>query len=166
MLKNKTYITQIQRLEELNDRIYERNIPSINLPSNINTRSVSTKYSKMPIYDIRKDFSTLLDKHNPYIVEESFNPGTSKGPFNGFASNINNESRLRNQYFAIQNCEKSVYVPSSTSDMYEVNVSGRNEIQPHKDLFLKNDLGNFNPNKYNIGGNIFNNYTRQQIKEI
>ena len=35
MLRNKTYITQIDRVQDLNDRIYERNIPSTNLPANI-----------------------------------------------------------------------------------------------------------------------------------
>tara|TARA_B100000674_G_scaffold400591_1_gene346173 strand:- start:290 stop:790 length:501 start_codon:yes stop_codon:yes gene_type:complete len=166
MLRNQTYITQIDRVQDLNDRIYERNIPSTNLPANINTRPVSTKYSLMPIFDIRKESKTPLKKYEPYVVEDSFNPGSSKGPYNGFSSNINNESRLRNQYFSIQNCERSVYVPSSKSDMYEVSVSGRKELQPYNDLFSKNDLGNFNPNIHNIGQNIFSNFTRQQIKDV
>ena len=117
----------------------------------------------MPIFDIAKQ--KHVGKYEPYVVEESFNPGSSK-PYNGFASNVNNESRLRNQYFSIQNCERSVYVPSSKSDMYEVSVSGRKELQPYNDLFSKNDLGNFNPNIHNIGQNIFFNFTRQQIKDV
>ena len=50
--------------------------------------------------------------------------------------------------------------------MYEVVVGGRKEIQPHNDLFTNNDLGNFNPNTFNIGQNIFYNSTRQQIKDV
>ena len=63
MLRNKTYITQIDRVQDLNDRIYERNIPSTNLPANINTRPVSTKYSLMPIFDIRKETKTPLENY-------------------------------------------------------------------------------------------------------
>ena len=164
--KHESYITQIDRVQDLNNRIYERNIPSSNLTPNINTRAVSTKYSLMPIFDIRKETNTPLKKHEPYIVEETFNPGTSKGPYNGFASNVNNESRLRNQYFSLQNCEKSVYVPSSKSDLYEVTVSGRKELQTHNNLFSKYNLGSFNPNTHNIGQNLFYNFTRQQMKDV
>ena len=107
MLSNQAYITQIERTQDLNNRIYERNLPSKNLPSNINTRPVSTKYSIMPIYDIRKETNTPLKIHDKYMIKDTFNPGTSKAPFNGYSTNVNDESRLRNQFFAIQNCEKS-----------------------------------------------------------
>lgn len=167
MLNNHvSYITQIDRIQDLNDRIYERNIPSSNLAPNINTRSVSTKYSLMPIFDVRKESNTPLKKHKPHIVEETFNPGSSNGPYNGFASNINNESILRNQYFSLQNCEMSEYVPSSKSDLYQVNVGGRKELQTHTKLFSNHNLGNFNPNTHNIGQNLFYNFTRQQMKDV
>ena len=41
---HESYITQIDRVQDLNNRIYQRNIPSSNLVPNINTRAVSTKY--------------------------------------------------------------------------------------------------------------------------
>lgn len=166
MLKRETYITQDSRVEALNNRIYDRNIPSNKLPPNMNTRPVSTKYSLMPILDIRKDSVTGLHKYETHNTQTSFNPGTSNGPFSGYVANVNNESRLRNQYFAIQNCDKSTYIPSSNSDMYKVSVGGRNEIQTHNRLFQEYDLGNFNPNKYSIGTNIFSNFTRQQVKDL
>ena len=166
MQKHPVYIKHIERVEDLNNRIFGRNIPSSEIQSCINTRPVSTKYSVMPIMDIRQETTVELKQSNPHNVSETFNPGSAKGPWSGFSSNINNESVLRNQFFALQNCEKSVYVPSSTSDLYEVNVGGRNEVQPFTDLFRKPDLGSFNPNIYNVGNNFFANNTRQQMKDV
>ena len=166
MQKHPVYIKHIERVEDLNKRIFSRNIPSRVIQPCINTRPVSTKYSVMPIMDMRPETTVELKKSKPHSVSETFNPGSAKGPWSGFSSNINNESVLRNQFFALQNCEKSVYVPSSTSDMYEVNIGGRNEIQPFTDLFIKPDLGSFNPNIYNVGNNFFANNTRQQMKDV
>ena len=166
MNKYPVYIKHTERVDDLNNRIYSRNVPSGNIQASINTRPVSTKYSLMPIMDVRAKPTVELDKCNPYNSSETFNPGSSKGPWSGFSSNINDESRLRNQFFAIQNCEKSLYVPSSQSDLYEVKVVGRNEIQPFNDLFRKPDLAPFNPNLYNVGYNFFSNNTRQQMKDV
>lgn len=166
MQKYPIVIKHIERVEDLNNRIYNRNIPSAEIQPCINTRPVSTKYSVMPIMDIRTEPTVKLNKSVPYNTRETFNPGSARGPWSGFSANINHESTLRNQYFAIQNCEKSVYVPSSNSDLYHVNVGGRNESQPFTDLFNKPDLGSFNPNTFNVGRNLFANNTRQQIKDV
>ena len=166
MQKHPVYIKHIERVEDLNSRIFSRNIPSGEIQPCINTRPVPTKYSVMPIMDIRTESSVELKKTQPHNVSETFNPGSAKGPWSGFSSNINNESVLRNQFFAIQKCDKSVYVPSSSSDMYEVTVGGRNEVQPFAELFRKPDLGSFNPNIYNVGNNFFANNTRQQLKDV
>ena len=166
MNKHPVYVQHIERVEDLNNRIYSRNVPSGKIQASINTRPVPTKYSVMPIMDMRAKPNVELDKCTTYNSRETFNPGSAKGPWSGFSSNINDESRLRNQFFAIQNCEKSAYVPSSNSDMYEVNVVGRNEVQPFNDLFRTPDLAPFNPNVYNVGNNFFSNNTRQQIKDL
>ena len=109
-----------------------------------------------------------LDSSLITALVNKYYPGTYKGPFTGFVNNIDNESILRNQFFALQNNEQSVYVPSSKSDMYEVNVVGSNIEQPHKDLFMEPNLASFNPNPNNekVGFNLFNNYTRQQVKNV
>ena len=39
-------------------------------------------------------------------------------PFSGFVENVDVESVLRNQIFALQKNDQAVYVPSSKSDLY------------------------------------------------
>ena len=42
------------------------------------------------------------------------------------------ETALRNQYFALQHgADQSIYVPSSTSDLYNFTAVGRQETQPY-----------------------------------
>jgi hypothetical protein len=71
---------------------------------------------------------------------------------------------LRNQFFALQKCEQSVYVPSSTSDLYQTRVDYTPQTQTHPLLFEKPDLAPFNPNVLNLGNSLFNNHTRDQLK--
>tara|TARA_B100000902_G_C27321155_1_gene924600 strand:- start:5473 stop:5982 length:510 start_codon:yes stop_codon:yes gene_type:complete len=165
--KNKVYYKQNDRVDVLNNRLFDRNKALGINETKFSVRPVSTKYDLMSIYD-RREKSSVPIKNNEYAVNKTFNPGTYKGPFSGFINNIDNESILRNQFFALQNNEQSVYVPSSKSDMYEVNVVGSNIEQPYKDLFLEPNLETFNPNPNNekVGYSIFNNYTRQQVKNI
>tara|TARA_A100001015_G_scaffold289672_1_gene361826 strand:+ start:1027 stop:1536 length:510 start_codon:yes stop_codon:yes gene_type:complete len=164
---NKVFYNQNERVDVLNNRIFNRNKPTGINEVKFSVRPVSTKYDMMSIYD-RRDKSSVPIKNKQFNVNNSFNPGTYKGPFTGFVNNIDNESILRNQFFALQNNEQSVYVPSSKSDMYEVNVVGSNIEQPHKDLFMEPNLASFNPNPNNekVGFNLFNNYTRQQVKNV
>ena len=77
----------------------------------------------------------------------------------GFFNNVNTESLLRNQFFALQKSDQSVYVPSSNSDLYNVNVVSKPVVQPHPDLFQKTEFKPFNPNVVNGGTQIFNNFT-------
>lgn len=162
------YYNNLQRTAELNERISERNIPSTPLEPSFSVRPVSTKYDMMSVIDRREKSSIPIKKQSVYSVNKVFNPGTAQAPWDGFANRINDESRLRNQYFALQRCDNSVYIPPSTSDMYNVNVGGRIEKQTHKLLFKTDDLGYFNPNpdSDNVGNNIFNNCTREQIKNM
>jgi len=153
------------RINELNERISKRNIPSEPLQTQFSIRPVSTKYTIMPILDQRTQSNVQLNQYSTFNVANTFNPGTSS-PWSGFATNINNESTLRNQFFALQKCEQSNYIPSSNSDMYNVVVSGRNVEQPFPRLFMTPELESFNPNICNTGNNFFNNYTRQQIKNV
>jgi hypothetical protein len=163
------YYNGFERTEELSKRMYERNVPSKTLQPQYGIRAVSTKYDLMPILERHTDpASTIKIKKEPvYNIEQTFNPGTSQAPWSGFASNINNESRLRNQFFALQSSCQSAYIPSSTSDMYDVQInSGLYVHQPFPDLFSTPQLEQFNPNSYNIGKNTFENCTRQQLKTV
>ena len=158
----------MRRTAELNERISARNVPNVPLQPQFGIRPVSTKYDMMSIID-RRAIPTVDIKRVPtHNVNTNFNPGNAQAPWEGFASNINDESILRNQFFAIQNCAKAVYVPDSTSDLYEVKVGGRQEEQVFQDLFTEPDLAPFNPNpsQSKVGYEFFHNGTRNQIKNM
>jgi hypothetical protein len=155
---------------ETNSRIYDRNIPSQVLQPYIEARSVSTKYSLLPIVDPRKKIDVPMAQYPTFSTNSVFNPGNSQSPWSGYASSVNQESELRNQIFALQKCSQAVYVPSSTSDLYQYHFSnqsqGQDQIQqPFPDLFQKQHFDSFNPNTSNIGQGVFLNSTRAQLKE-
>ncbi len=154
--------------QETNRRIYDRNIPSQMLQPYLDVRPVLTKYSYFPIVEPRKEANVQLMQMPTYNVHKVFNPGNTQSPWSGFASNINKESELRNQIYALQKCSQSVYVPNSTSDLYDYSFNSNNQHNPHSLLFEKETFSDFNPNPYNniIGVGIFNNSTRTQVKDI
>lgn len=122
-----SFIRPDNRVQDLNNRMYRRNIPSVTLQSVFDPRPFNTKYTAFPVFD-KPSVSFPVDKLTPlqclpeYKQEVQFNPGTS-APFNGFANNVDRESSLNNlfesnQRYAIQN----KYIPSSSSDMYKMNI--------------------------------------------
>lgn len=150
---------------QTNSRIYDRNIPSNVLQPYINVRPVMTKYSHLPIVDPRKQNTVPLIHVPNFNPRQTFNPGNTKSPWSGFQVNV--ESELRNQIYALQKCSQAVYVPSSKSDMYQVNMVEQPPAQ-HSLLFEEDHFGNFNPNpnpKF-VGADIFNNSTRWQIQDM
>ena len=158
--------TANERTTELDNRIASRNVPSTSLQPSFGIRPVSTKYDFLPIYDKRQQSTVPIIRVPMYDVNTTFNPGSAQAPWSGFATNINNESILRNQVFAMQKSEQSKYIPSSNSDLYNTIVDGTNEHQPFPELFREQHLGDFNPNKLNVGNDLFNNSTRCQIKNL
>jgi hypothetical protein len=156
---------------ETNQRIYDRNIPSQMLQPYINVRPVMTKYSYLPIVDPRKELNVKMENlptFNPHTV---FNPGNTQSPWSGFAANINTESDLRNQVFALQKCSQSVYVPNSNSDLYNYSFHQSQQYQqyqPHDLLFNKQSFDHFNPNPNSniVGSQIFSNPTRVQVRDL
>jgi hypothetical protein len=157
-----------QRTEELNQRMASRNIPSNKLQAQFDIRSVSSKYAKMPIVDRRENHNEPIQHMPTYDISTTFNPGNAQGPWSGFATNINNESRLRNQFFALQKgAGQSSYIPSAHSDLYVHRpIPATPSQQPFPDLFAQPSFENFNPCPTGLGGNFFENCTRQQIKEL
>jgi hypothetical protein len=161
------YYCGIKREEELNQRLYERNIPSNPLQAQFDIRPVSTKYALLPILDRRAKTTVPIIQVPTFDIGHTFNPGNAMAPWSGFAANVNNESDLRNQFFALQRAGQAEYVPSHTSDMYQNHVSARPEIhQPFPGLFSNTVLPPFNPNTCHIATNTFDNCTRQQIKNV
>jgi hypothetical protein len=154
--------------KQSNERIYNRNIPSQMLQPYIDVRPVMTKYSYFPVVDPRKPVNVPLQKMPVYNVHSTFNPGNTQSPWSGFASNINTESVLRNQIYALQKCSQSVYVPNSNSDLYAYKFQTPKQPDPHQLLFQEQSFDNFNPNPSpNLcGTSIFMNSTRCQVKEM
>jgi len=161
---NGYYVCNTERDVELSNRIAARNMPSRPLQPQFSMRPVSTKYALLPIIDRRAPASIPIHKEPTYNVETVFNPGDAQAPWSGFSAKINDESTLRNQFFALQNCPHTQYIPSTNSDMYKVHVSGKPVQQTHPNLFKTEQFDNFNPNTCNTGYNLFNNCTRQQLK--
>jgi hypothetical protein len=160
------YSLNIDRYQVLNDRIADRNIPSEYLQSYFSNRPVSTKYSKLPVVDQYKQANVPLVRAQPYNVGKIFNPGNGEAPWSGYASNVDVETILRNQAFALQKGDRAAYIPSSKSDLYNVEVVGRQEQQQFPGLFSPQILQPFNPNKYNLAQDVFYNATRQQLKNV
>lgn len=161
------------RLEDINERMFHRNLPSAPLQAQFDARPVATKYALMPIVDRRPIPTVPVVQRPTYNQTQVFNPGTSHGPWSGFATNVNDESKLRNQFFALQrNNDQAVYVPPFNSDLYvnqvvtSTNSPHFSAVQPFPELFAKPHLAAFDPNPASdrIGINMFDNCTRQQLK--
>ena len=60
------YICQQERTQQLNDRIFSRNIPSAQLQMQFSSRPVSTKYATMPILNPR------AKSHIPINVQPTY----------------------------------------------------------------------------------------------
>jgi hypothetical protein len=154
--------------KETNKRIYDRNIPSQMLQPYLDVRPVMTKYSYFPIVDPRKEISVPMEQMPTYNVNKVFNPGNTVSPWSGFASNINLESELRNQVYALQKCSQSVYVPNSSSDLYDYKFKTVTQPNPHQLLFQTDSFSQFNPNPdaKTVGSGIFLNSTRVQVRDM
>jgi hypothetical protein len=154
-LPDDIFYGQYERLNELNDRLYDRNL-SINNPKidpRFDIRSVPTRNCLVfPILDMKYDAKTKIKKQ---IVN--------------YNENIETESNLRNQYYALQHgADQSVYVPSSKSDLYNVSVPiSMNIEQPYKGLFQRESYkttGNDFINNSDIGRDTFFNCTKTQLR--
>jgi hypothetical protein len=165
---NQTNICSSTIQKETNTRIYDRNIPSQMLQPYIDIRPVMTKYSYFPIVDPRKELTIQMNQMPTFNVNNEFNPGNRMSPWSGFSSNINKESELRNQIYALQKCSQSVYIPNSNSDLYSYKFKTVKQPNPHELLFKNEIFTSFNPNpdKEIVGVNIFNNSTRCQIRDL
>lgn len=162
---NGVYYFNNDRLDEINNRIYSRNESSMPLQPQFSVRPISTKYAYMHVVDGRKKPTVELNNYPQFSVNKVFNPGNKQAPWSGFASNIDSESSLRSQNFALQSCNKAKYIPDSNSDMFIVDINdGIVENQPFPGLFQEPNFNKFNPNTCNTGKDLWGNCTRQQIR--
>jgi hypothetical protein len=165
---NGAYTNHHDRLGEINERISSRNIPSSALAPAYSVRPLSSKYAMMPIVESRPVPTVQIPPYQHFTTESVFNPGNGKAPWRGWAERVNVESSLRNQFFALQRNDRAVYVPSSASDLYHVEIDARDVEQPNPYLF-DNGATNFapmNPNPNNLGKLTFDNSTRFQLRTL
>jgi hypothetical protein len=155
----------LQVQNKMNVSIYKRNIPSRDLQPNINARPVSTKYAFYPIVDQRRRGKYPLKQYPSYETSFVFNPSDDLAPSSGFRKNINVESELRNQIYALQKGDRAVYVPTSSSDLYKPMWVPQNQIQNPR-VFHQEKFNSFNPDVLNINQFVYNNSTRTQLKNV
>jgi hypothetical protein len=120
----------------------------------------------MPIFDRRAIPTVPIERMPTYSLANTFNPGNAQAPWSGYATNIDDSSKLRNQFFALQKCDQAYYIPPTTSDLYQVEVTGQAVQQPFPDLFMKQEFMPFNPNTCGINETFFDNCVRQQVKNL
>jgi hypothetical protein len=153
----------------INNEIFNRHFPSNNLTMNFPFRPVNTKYTLMPTLNNVIKSSEPINNYNVFDMSSTFFPGTRKPHFCGFASNVDKESTLRNQFFALQKADQARYIPDSTSDLYENNIEELPQKVNLADslLFDETKFSDFNPNLSNsIGNELFYNSTRVQLKDL
>lgn len=162
---------QNERVDELNERIQSRQFSDSPLAPNFSSRPILSKYSRFPILGKREDIEIYPQTvHN---VNKNFSPATRNGPVNGYLSNIDVETDLRNQNVRLGNKEDATtFVPSSKSDLYNVSVplTTNSEPQPHPELFSFRNQQHHTFRESNvhstIGKDMFHNHTRTQLRSL
>jgi hypothetical protein len=161
---------QNERVDEVNDRLFTRYFPDSPLAPNFDPRPVPTKYAHFPIINRRTPAKETIQYNVDYSLRKNFNPGTSKAPPSGFFNNVDIETVLRNQGIALQHgADQGVYVPSSTSDLYNVHVVSAPSNQPFPNLFRQDHHMTNVPRKLSqskIGKDVFSNHTRTQLRHV
>jgi hypothetical protein len=104
----------MDRVEELNARIYDRFVPSGKPHVSFSPRPIGTKYTKQAI----------LDEYPPPRVaiepaqKVAFLPSSGMGPLPDFC--VDTESTLKggNLFYALQKDPRAAFMPSTSSDLY------------------------------------------------
>lgn len=160
------------RTQELNTRLFARNIPSHTIDPVFSPTPTATRYTKMAILDnTENNLETPITGNNQYQTATTFFPGDRMPNRNGFVTNVDTESVLRNQFFALQRGGQAVYVPESSSDLYtnkniatgKKHAGGMEEDEGL--LFSEFKFDNFNPTILGTGSLLFHNSTRTQRNE-
>jgi hypothetical protein len=163
------YYGQDERVEELNQRINERDLPDSRLQPNFDIQSTPTKYSRFPVTNLRRHMPNETPIQNS-LQEDSILPVGGKALFSGFK--IDSESRLQNRFFALQRNGSGMqnqYIPSTQSDLYNVTVESKPSEQPFPGLFkaypkkVVTEVPDF-VGFLQMSNKTFNNATRTQLR--
>lgn len=172
------YYGQFERTDEIDKRIYERTLTTDTpLRPNFDPRPVETRHFLFPISPyVSKEVNNRppvpIRNYLEYDTTKVFSPIQAKAPVEGYLRNINTESSLRNQFFGLQHgAINATYIPSSTSDLYKINVANSSVKgeQPFPRLFEKQTYytrENEIIKESSVGKSIFNNATKQQLRGL
>jgi len=123
----------MDRVEELNARIYDRFVPSGKPPMSFSPRPVGTKYMKLAILDEYPAPRVAIEP----AQKIGFLPSSGMGPLPDFC--VDTESKLKggNLFYALQKDGRAAFMPSSSSDLYRAPSTGSkfNLPQTHPMLF-------------------------------
>ena len=168
-MNNNVILQNFKQNDDINNNICNRFFPSSSLNMNFSPRPVNTKYTFLPILDNRKPSNVEINNYPIFDISNTFYPGTRNPNFCGFANNVDEESSLRNQFFALQKADQAQWLPNTNSDLYEnpVNFVTSNKNLDNHLLFNEERFSDFNPNLSNtIGNEVFYNSTRVQLKNL
>jgi hypothetical protein len=157
-------LKNINRVNELSMKMAARNIPSNELETRFQPRSVPTKRILMPVCEEHQPSSVQLKQFPAYEQRYTFNPGSS-APFSGYVNKVDQESSLRNIFFPLQKAGQSQFIPDSHSDLYDNNYlthTSKPVLIENSRLFEEPHHSNtISPNE-KVGNYLFHNHTRQQ----
>jgi hypothetical protein len=154
-----------ERVEELNRSIYNRQFPSRPLTNIPQPRPNITRYVA-PFQT--NDYRTPIEKNNLESITptNTFLAG-ARIPFKSFAQHIDDEYEVKGYLHPIMpDNPRTNYIPASSSELYNSYIPQQPNIQQH--TLLQDEMTPYvrNMNPLNLGGNWFNNPTRQQVKNL
>lgn len=142
----------MDRVEELNQRLNDRNKTNTIPQMLYSPRPISIKYNEYPTIDHYRPSSVPMIPYADYNIQNDYLPTSYISPWNGY--NVTNESNLRNLNEKLSKCP-SIYMPKYTTP----HVVGRKEINPHPLLNTSVRMIS-TPEKQPTSFNLFHNTTR------
>jgi hypothetical protein len=141
----------MDRVEELNQRLYDRNKTNTNPQMLFSPRPISIKYNDFPLVDHYRPSSVPMKPYPDYNIQDDYLPSSYISPWNGY--NVTNESNLRNLNQKLSKCP-TIYMPKYTNP----HVVGRKEENTHPLLntSVRMPMSQNKPQSFNM----FHNTTR------
>jgi len=166
MTERNVSICNINSEKAANEKLFNRNFPSTWLKPNYDLYPIPTRYTHMHLMDQRGIPNVEVMETTPYNPHLVFNPGNRKAPREYYAENVDMESNLRNQFFALQNNDQRYYVPEVNSDLYVNNVPPVKQVYQHFPLLQKREtFFDTNPDRCQLAPDMFYNHTRTNLKK-
>ena len=155
-MNNEVLICNFEKQNEINKRILERNIPFCNRDNPRDIRPECTKYT-FPVF-------TYNDESKCFNINDL--KFKNEDCFKSYSSNINIESKLKNQDKKLSNNANNEYIPSSKSDLYvnQIQQTDNTADLLYPNLFNKNIVDEKDSRNTIFRNKLFNTDTRQDLK--